>query len=333
MGEFYSVALANHRRQADTGTKMMSTSGRTRARHFFKASAPAGGRTPTAAWSRCSREWEGARNYSQCDSRSLIGDRCGAHTFPYIEVQPTAKSSTQATTSRISDATSSSTAGSAGISDEDAVSLIVNGFAKQVLKGVLTGVRGGGAEAAGHVAGELSWRAFGTGLVHGDEQPGCTDITPKVTGLRATNGQDILKGLDLAPAGRGARHHGRTAMTQAGRGAGRPAVYQVTAGRLRRTGPVAAPGSGPRGVFLGFQYPVEIPGVGIPAPRLNAIRRTLLGRARRHILLRPGEDELLAPVNEGFSGGEKKAKRDFTGGAEPRSPSSTIFDLGPGHWG
>ncbi len=76
---------------------------------------------------------EGARNYSQCDSL-LIGDRCGAHTFPYIEVRnPTAKVEHEATTSRISD-DQLFYCRQRGISDEDAVSLIVNGFAKQVLK-------------------------------------------------------------------------------------------------------------------------------------------------------------------------------------------------------
>jgi Fe-S cluster assembly protein SufB len=75
----------------------------------------------------------GARNYSQCDSL-LIGDRCGAHTFPYIEVRnPTAKVEHEATTSRISDE-QLFYCRQRGISDEDAVSLIVNGFAKQVLK-------------------------------------------------------------------------------------------------------------------------------------------------------------------------------------------------------
>ena len=90
----------------------------------------------------------GARNYSQCDSL-LIGDRCGAHTFPYIEVRnPSAKVEHEATTSKIGE-DQLFYCQQRGISDEDAVSMIVNGFAKAGPEGAADGVRGRSAEAPG----------------------------------------------------------------------------------------------------------------------------------------------------------------------------------------
>jgi Fe-S cluster assembly protein SufB len=112
VGEFYSVAVVNNHQQADTGTKMI-TSARTRARRSSpRASRRGRARTRTAASSRSRRARSGARNYSQCDSL-LIGDKCGAHTFPYIEARhPFSQVEHEATTSKIS-TTSCSTAASA----------------------------------------------------------------------------------------------------------------------------------------------------------------------------------------------------------------------------
>jgi Fe-S cluster assembly protein SufB len=133
VGEFYSVALANHRQQADTGTKMIHIGKNTRSTIVSKGISAGRGQNTYRGQVKVLKGAEGARNYSQCDSL-LIGDQCGAHTFPYIEVRnPTGKVEHEATTSRISD-DQLFYCRQRGISDEDAVSLIVNGFAKQVLK-------------------------------------------------------------------------------------------------------------------------------------------------------------------------------------------------------
>jgi Fe-S cluster assembly protein SufB len=133
VGEFYSVALANHRQQADTGTKMIHIGKNTRSTIVSKGISAGHGQNTYRGLVKVLKSAEGARNYSQCDSL-LIGDQCGAHTFPYIEVRnPTSKVEHEATTSRISD-DQLFYCRQRGISDEDAVSLIVNGFAKLVLK-------------------------------------------------------------------------------------------------------------------------------------------------------------------------------------------------------
>jgi Fe-S cluster assembly protein SufB len=133
VGEFYSVALANHRQQADTGTKMIHIGKNTRSTIISKGISAGHGQNTYRGLVKMLKSAEGARNYSQCDSL-LIGDRCGAHTFPYIEVRnPTAKVEHEATTSKISE-DQLFYCRQRGIPPEDAVSMIVNGFAKQVLK-------------------------------------------------------------------------------------------------------------------------------------------------------------------------------------------------------
>ncbi|WP_242346219.1 Fe-S cluster assembly protein SufB [Anaeromyxobacter terrae] len=133
VGEFYSVALTNHRQQADTGTKMIHVGKNTRSTIISKGISAGRGQNTYRGLVKMMKGATGARNYSQCDSL-LIGDRCGAHTFPYIEVRnPSAKVEHEATTSKISE-DQLFYCKQRGISDEDAVSMIVNGFAKQVLK-------------------------------------------------------------------------------------------------------------------------------------------------------------------------------------------------------
>ncbi|WP_242334476.1 MULTISPECIES: Fe-S cluster assembly protein SufB [Anaeromyxobacter] len=133
VGEFYSVALTNHRQQADTGTKMIHVGRNTRSTIISKGISAGRGQNTYRGLVKMMKGAVGARNYSQCDSL-LIGDRCGAHTFPYIEVRnPSAKVEHEATTSKISE-DQLFYCKQRGISDEDAVSMIVNGFAKQVLK-------------------------------------------------------------------------------------------------------------------------------------------------------------------------------------------------------
>jgi Fe-S cluster assembly protein SufB len=133
VGEFYSVALANHRQQADTGTKMIHVGKRTRSTIVSKGISAGRGQNTYRGLVKIQKGATGARNYSQCDSL-LIGERCGAHTFPSIEVKnPTAKVEHEATTSRIAE-DQLFYCRQRGLTQEDAVSMIVNGFARQVLK-------------------------------------------------------------------------------------------------------------------------------------------------------------------------------------------------------
>ncbi len=133
IGEFYSVALTNHRQQADTGTKMIHLGRHTRSTIVSKGISAGHGQQAYRGLVRVARTAVGARNHTQCDSL-LLGDRCQAHTFPYIEVkQPQATVEHEASTSRISE-DQLFFCRSRGLSAEDAVSMIVNGFCKEVFK-------------------------------------------------------------------------------------------------------------------------------------------------------------------------------------------------------
>jgi Fe-S cluster assembly protein SufB len=133
VGEFYSVALANNYQQADTGTKMIHIGKNTRSTIVSKGISAGHGQNTYRGGVTILKSAEGARNYSQCDSL-LIGDQCGAHTFPYIEVKnSSATLEHEASTSKIGE-DQLFYCMQRGISAEDAVSLIVNGFAKRVLK-------------------------------------------------------------------------------------------------------------------------------------------------------------------------------------------------------
>ncbi len=132
VGEFYSVAVTNNYQQADTGTRMIHLGRGTRSRIVSKGISAGQSQNSYRGLVRVSRKAEGARNYSQCDSL-LIGDRCGAHTFPYIEVDnPSAIVEHEATTSKIGE-DQLFYCNQRGLSTEDAVGLIVNGYAKEVL--------------------------------------------------------------------------------------------------------------------------------------------------------------------------------------------------------
>jgi Fe-S cluster assembly protein SufB len=133
VGEFYSVALTNHYQQADTGTKMVHLGRNTRSTILSKGISAGCGKNAYRGLVKVGRAAEGARNYTQCDSL-LLGDRCSAHTFPYIEVKnPTAKVEHEASTSRIGE-DQLFYCRQRGLSVEDAVTMIVNGFCKEVFK-------------------------------------------------------------------------------------------------------------------------------------------------------------------------------------------------------
>jgi len=130
-GEFYSVAVTNHRQQADTGTKMIHIGKRTRSTIISKGISAGRGQNTYRGQVKVMQSAVKARNYSQCDSL-LIGSRCGAHTFPDIEIsEPTAQMEHEASTSKIGE-DQLFYCQQRGIRPEDAVSMIVNGFCKQV---------------------------------------------------------------------------------------------------------------------------------------------------------------------------------------------------------
>ncbi len=133
IGEFYSVAVTRGKQQADTGTKMIHMGRNTRSTIVSKGISAGEGQNTYRGLVRMAKRAENARNHSQCDSL-LIGDQCGAHTFPYIEVRnPTAKVEHEATTSKLSE-DQLFYCRQRGLSDEDAVSMLVNGFCKEVFK-------------------------------------------------------------------------------------------------------------------------------------------------------------------------------------------------------
>jgi Fe-S cluster assembly protein SufB len=133
VGEFYSVALTNNYQQADTGTKMIHIGKNTKSTIISKGIAVGHGQQSYRGLVRMGPKAAGARNYSQCDSL-LLGDKCGAHTFPYLEVKnASATVEHEATTSKIGE-DQLFYCRQRGISEEDAISMIVNGFCKEVLR-------------------------------------------------------------------------------------------------------------------------------------------------------------------------------------------------------
>ncbi|MGE5540163.1 MAG: Fe-S cluster assembly protein SufB [Gemmatimonas sp.] len=133
VGEFYSVAVVNNYQQADTGTKMIHIGRNTRSTIISKGISAGRGQNTYRGLVRVQPKSDNARNYTQCDSL-LIGEKCGGHTVPYIEVRNrTARVEHEATTSKISD-DQLFYCRSRGLSTEDAVSVIVNGFCKEVLQ-------------------------------------------------------------------------------------------------------------------------------------------------------------------------------------------------------
>ncbi|HQG67380.1 MAG TPA: SufD family Fe-S cluster assembly protein, partial [Paludibacteraceae bacterium] len=130
--EFYSVAVTNHFQQADTGTKMIHLGKNTRSHILSKGISAGFGQNSYRGLVRVSKNADNARNFSQCDSL-LLGDKCGAHTFPYMDVNnDTAIVEHEATTSKISE-DQIFYCNQRGISTEDAVGLIVNGYAREVI--------------------------------------------------------------------------------------------------------------------------------------------------------------------------------------------------------
>jgi Fe-S cluster assembly protein SufB len=132
VGEFYSVAVTNNHQQADTGTKMVHIGKNTKSRIVSKGISAGVSNNSYRGLVKVTKNAENARNFSQCDSL-LMGDRCGAHTFPYIETNnKSAIVEHEATTSKIGE-DQIFYCNQRGLSTEEAVGLIVNGYAKEVL--------------------------------------------------------------------------------------------------------------------------------------------------------------------------------------------------------
>ncbi len=133
VGEFYSVAVTNNYQQADTGTKMIHIGRNTRSTIVSKGISAGRGQNSYRGMVKIQKSAQGARNFSQCDSL-LLGNRCGAHTFPYLEVKnPTAQVEHEASVSRVGEE-QIFYCRQRGLSSEDAVSLIVSGFTRQVIR-------------------------------------------------------------------------------------------------------------------------------------------------------------------------------------------------------
>ena len=132
VGEFYSVAVTNNYQQADTGTKMIHLGKNTKSHIVSKGISAGYSQNSYRGLVRVAKKAEGARNFSQCDSL-LLGDKCGAHTFPYMDINnDSAVVEHEATTSKISE-DQIFYCNQRGISTEDAIGLIVNGYAKEVI--------------------------------------------------------------------------------------------------------------------------------------------------------------------------------------------------------
>jgi Fe-S cluster assembly protein SufB len=133
VGEFYSVAMTNNRQQADTGTKMIHLGANTKSTIVSKGISAGYGQNTYRGLVKIAKGARGARNYSQCDSL-LIGDRCGAHTFPYLEIKnSSARVEHEASTSKIGE-DQIFYCRQRGLSTEDAVNMIVSGFCKEVFR-------------------------------------------------------------------------------------------------------------------------------------------------------------------------------------------------------
>ena len=133
VGEFYSVAMANNYQQADTGSKMIHIGKNTSSTIISKGISAGHGQNTYRGLVQVNKNAANARNYTQCDSM-LMGDQCGAHTFPYINVKnPTATVEHEASTSKIGE-DQIFYCQQRGMSEEDAVGMIVNGFCKEVFK-------------------------------------------------------------------------------------------------------------------------------------------------------------------------------------------------------
>lgn len=314
IGEFYSVALTSGHQQADTGTKMIHIGKNTRSTIISKGISAGHSQNSYRGLVKIMPTATNARNFTQCDSM-LIGADCGAHTFPYVECRNnSAQLEHEATTSRIGEDQLFYCL-QRGISEEDAISMIVNGFCKDVFSELPLEFA---VEAQKLLAISLS-----TASVNDEGKPMLSIKDLQVS----VEEKAILRGLNLeirpgeVHAIMGPNGSGKSTLsaTLAGR-----EDYEVTGGSVTFKGKdlleLSPEERAGEGIFMAFQYPVEIPGVSnqfFLQTALNAVRayrgQTSLDRfdfqdlmEEKIALLKMPEDLLTRSVNVGFSGGEKK---------------------------
>ena len=286
VGEFYSVALTNNYQQADTGTKMIHIGKNTRSTIVSKGISAGHGQNTYRGQVKILKGATGARNYTQCDSL-LIGDKCGAHTFPYIEVKnSTARMEHEASTSKIGE-DQLFYLRQRGLKAEDAVSMIVNGFCKRVFRELPDGIRRRSAEAAERQPGRQ--RRIDASPLRGLVRETQNGQRKRMSLLEIKNlhvrvdDREILKGINLTVnAGEvhsimGPNGSGKSTLAQV---LARRESYDVTGGEVLFDGKdlldMKAEDAACEGMFLAFQYPVEIPGISnayFLRSALNAIRK------------------------------------------------------------
>ena len=327
------MAVTNNRQQADTGTKMIHIGKNTRSHDRLQGHLRRHGADSTyRGLVRVLKSAEGARNYTQCDSL-LIGDKCGAHTFPYIEVRNrTANVEHEATTSQ-DQRRPAVLLPQRGIPEEDAVSLIVNGFCK---RGVRASCRWSSRSRRKKLARWQVDALEGSGAA--EAPPGASRKSDRDeiacsrsrTSTSRSTASEILEGPLRSSVGAGEVHaimgpNGSGKSTLAYVLAGREG-YEVTGGSVTFDGKdllaMEPEERAAAGVFLAFQYPVEIPGVANMYFLRAGHERACARRAARPSSTPPSSSSSLrekakvvgierraaasATLNEGFSGGEKK---------------------------
>ena len=163
MGEFYSVAFTKGKQQADTGTKMIHLGKNTSSTIISKGISAGKSQNSYRGLVKVNAKAENARNFSQCDSM-LLGDKCGAHTFPYLEIENnSAQVEHEATTSKVGE-DQIFYCNQRGIGEEEAIKLIVNGFCKDILAKLPYGICRRSPKITGHRARRQRWIIFGSGL-------------------------------------------------------------------------------------------------------------------------------------------------------------------------
>jgi FeS assembly ATPase SufC len=324
-GEFYSIAIANNAQQADTGTKMVHLGKRTKSRIVSKGISAGRAQNTYRGLVSMHPKATDSRNYTQCDSL-LIGDKCGAHTVPYIEVKNnSSRVEHEATTSKVDD-DQLFYCRSRGMDEEEAVALVVNGFCNGIRHVVAAGSlpMEFAMEAQALVAMAILMLEGPGGSVRRGKRNAGNQEPARQAGRRGQGD----------PQGRGPdRRGGQVHAIMGPNGSGKSTLSYVLAGRdgyAVTDGAATLDGvdllemepeeRAAAGLFLAFQYPVEIPGVGNMTFLRTAVNAQRKARGEPEMsagdflkvvrekakALKIDAEMLKRPVNVGFSGGEKK---------------------------